>query len=111
VGGCKRSLLRFRNLNRFLGPPENDPFATAALIPMVKELLVPLDFFAGQSRATAAQEQDHFRTLKELGVDLTAFLTQSRADRVIELRGNAPAHVHLDNLDVQPANGHSALAD
>ena len=61
------------------------------------------------ARATAAQEQDHFRTLKELGVDLTAFLTQSRADRVIELRGSTPAHVHLDRLDVETANGHGSL--
>jgi hypothetical protein len=30
---------------------------------------------------------------------LTAYLTQSRADRVIELRGGAPGtHVHLDPL-------------
>jgi hypothetical protein len=62
------------------------------------------------ARASAGQEQDHFRTLKELGVDLTAFLTQSRADRVIELRGSAPTHVHLDRLDVEPANGHASLA-
>jgi len=62
------------------------------------------------ARATAAQEQDHYRTLKDLGVDLTAFLTQSRADRVIELRGSTPAHVHLDRLDTEPANGHAALA-
>jgi hypothetical protein len=62
------------------------------------------------AHATATQEQDHFRTLKELGVDLTAFLTQSRADRVIELRGNTPAHVHLDSVDVERANGHATLA-
>jgi hypothetical protein len=38
--------------------------------------------------------------LRELGVDLTAFLTQARADRVIELRGgNKQTHVHLDRLD------------
>ena len=63
------------------------------------------------ARATAQQQQEHFRTLKELGVDLTAFLTQSRADRVIELRGSLPAHVHLDRLDDSPANGHAATAD
>ena len=62
------------------------------------------------ARTTAAQQQDHFRTLKELGVDLTAYLTQGRADRVIELRGGAmPAHVHLDRLDEegQAKNGRS----
>lgn len=32
------------------------------------------------------------------GVDLTAFLTQSCADRVIELRGESRPHVHLDRL-------------
>jgi hypothetical protein len=31
-------------------------------------------------------------------VDLTAFLTQARADRIIEMRGPAGAtHVHLDS--------------
>jgi hypothetical protein len=35
--------------------------------------------------------------LRALGVDLTAYLTQSRADRVIELRGPRGAtHLHLD---------------
>ncbi len=33
------------------------------------------------------------------GVDLTAYLTQGRADRVIELRGgNGPTHLHLDGV-------------
>ena len=32
-----------------------------------------------------------------MGVDLTAYLTRGRADRVIELRGsNGAAHVHLE---------------
>jgi hypothetical protein len=47
--------------------------------------------------------RQHLAALKEMGVDLTAFLTQGRADRVIELRGGkgvAP-HVHLDNADGQ----------
>jgi len=39
----------------------------------------------------------HFAGLAELGVDLTEYLTQTRADQVIELRGNGAeaAHVHL----------------
>jgi hypothetical protein len=46
-----------------------------------------------------AQKRAHLATLRELGVDLTAFLTQSRADRVIELRGSSNGtHVHLDGL-------------
>jgi hypothetical protein len=49
--------------------------------------------------AAARQQQEHLRALKDMGVDLTAYLTQARADRVIELRGPVPAHVHLDRLD------------
>jgi hypothetical protein len=41
--------------------------------------------------------REHLAALREMGVDLTAFLTQGRADRVIELRGqNGSTHVHLD---------------
>lgn len=43
-------------------------------------------------------QREHFSSLGELGVDLTAYLTQARADQVIELRGggrSAP-HVHLE---------------
>jgi hypothetical protein len=44
----------------------------------------------GQSRA-------HLASLRELGVDLTEYLTQGRADKVIELRGaNGGTHVHLE---------------
>ncbi|MEO6809224.1 MAG: hypothetical protein ABI353_08960 [Isosphaeraceae bacterium] len=43
------------------------------------------------------RQRAHFAALREMGVDLTAYLTQGRADRVIELRGsNGSAHVHLD---------------
>ena len=42
-----------------------------------------------------AEQREHFASLKEMGVDLTKFLTQGRADRVIELRGGNGAHVHL----------------
>ncbi len=44
-----------------------------------------------------ARRREHLSALRDLGVDLTSYLTQGRADRVIELRGsNGPAHVHLD---------------
>lgn len=45
------------------------------------------------------QERDQLDALRNLGVDLTAYLTQSRADRVIELRGgSAGTHLHLDQI-------------
>lgn len=40
----------------------------------------------------------HDEFLKSRGIDLTALLTQSCADRVIELRGESRPHVHLDRL-------------
>jgi hypothetical protein len=44
-----------------------------------------------------AEQREHLVVLRDMGVDLTAFLTQARADRVIELRGAAAeAHVHLE---------------
>src|SRR5262245_57192938 len=51
-------------------------------------------------RATIdARQREHLAVLKDLGVDLTAYLTQSRADRVIELRGATGTHVHLDRVE------------
>jgi hypothetical protein len=49
-------------------------------------------------RSSADERQrQHLGALREMGVDLTAFLTQGRADRVIELRGKgATPHLHLD---------------
>jgi hypothetical protein len=47
------------------------------------------------------QQREQLAALRDLGVDLTAFLTQARADRVIELRGAAGTHVHLDPLKTQ----------
>lgn len=43
---------------------------------------------------------DTLQTLKDMGVDLSAYLTQGRADQVIELRGNSGSgdthpHLHL----------------
>jgi hypothetical protein len=41
-------------------------------------------------------QRAHLEALRALGVDLTAFLTQGRADQIIELRGPRGAtHVHL----------------
>lgn len=52
-----------------------------------------------------AQKLQHFSALRDLGVDLTAFLTQARADRVIELRGpGAATHLHLDREETK-SNG------
>jgi hypothetical protein len=46
-----------------------------------------------------AHEREHLAELRRLDVDLTAYLTQSRADQVIELRGpqTGPTHIHLDS--------------
>ena len=56
-----------------------------------------------EARAVAdARQREHFAELRDLGVDLTAYLTQGRADRVIELRGAGGTHVHLDGVE---ANG------
>jgi hypothetical protein len=46
-----------------------------------------------------AQQRSHLAALKDFGVDLTSYLTQARADRVIELRGAEATHVHLDQID------------
>ncbi len=48
-------------------------------------------------RQAEQREREHLGSLREMGVDLTAYLTQGRADRVIEVRGgNGPTHLHLD---------------
>ena len=44
-----------------------------------------------------SQQREHLAVLRDMGVDLTAYLTQARADKVIELRGaTAGTHVHLE---------------
>ncbi len=43
-----------------------------------------------------AQQREHLAVLRDMGVDLTEYLTQGRADRVIELRGNSNPHIHLE---------------
>ena len=52
-------------------------------------------------RQADERQRAHLERLKEMGVDLTAFLTQSRADRVIELRGGKglSPHLHLDETN------------
>lgn len=42
------------------------------------------------------RERARLAQLRELGVDLTKLLTQQRADRVIEVRGNEQTHLHVD---------------
>jgi hypothetical protein len=42
-----------------------------------------------------ARQAAHLEALRALGVDLTAYLTHDRPDRVVEVRGGAP-HLHLD---------------
>jgi hypothetical protein len=47
-------------------------------------------------RRQDAEQRDHLVALRDLGVDLTAYLTQARADQVIEVRGSSGHHVHLE---------------
>jgi hypothetical protein len=51
---------------------------------------------AEMRRRQDAEQREHPAALKELGVDLTAYLTQARGDRVIEVRGGRKTHVHLE---------------
>jgi hypothetical protein len=50
-------------------------------------------------RGSDEEQREHLRVLREMGVDLTAYLTQGRADRVIELRGKGQPHIHLEPTD------------
>jgi hypothetical protein len=52
-------------------------------------------------RRQDAQQREHLAVLREMGVDLTAYLTQARADRVIEVRGGSGTHLHLEPLQDQ----------
>jgi len=52
-------------------------------------------------RQANEREREHLAALREMGVELTQFLTQNRADRVIELRGGRGTHPHV-HLDPQP---------
>lgn len=50
-------------------------------------------------RRENATHQEFLVRLKEMNVDLTQYLTQERADRVIEVRGEGTPHLHLDRDD------------
>ncbi len=55
------------------------------------------DVERADQRSRHDEEARHLAGLRALGVDLTAFLTQQRADQVIELRGDGGgAQLHLD---------------
>lgn len=56
-----------------------------------------------QRDASEAARLAHLRQLSDMGVDLTRYLTQGRADQVLELRGSANgAHVHLGENGLKP---------
>ena len=62
-------------------------------------------------RRQDAEQREHLAALREFGVDLTAYLTQARADQVIEVRGNSGHHVHLDAAAIkQRGDGSSGEA-
>lgn len=46
--------------------------------------------------ARDAGQREHLEALGKAGVDLTKLLTAGRADQVLEVRGGAVPHVHLD---------------
>jgi hypothetical protein len=46
-------------------------------------------------RQQDGRQREHLAALRDLGVDLTQYLTQARADQIIELRGQGGHHVHL----------------
>ena len=58
-----------------------------------------------QAAARAAQEREHLQALRGMNVDLTRYLTQARADQVIELRGGGSPHLHLDNKEPADQKG------
>jgi hypothetical protein len=50
-------------------------------------------------RGQDGQQREHLTALRELGVNLTEYLTQGRADKVIEVRGaRGGTHVHLERM-------------
>ncbi|MEZ6042449.1 MAG: hypothetical protein R3C20_18265 [Planctomycetaceae bacterium] len=63
-----------------------------------------------QQREAAMQrvnqiQQQHLVSLKQMGVDLTAYLTQNRADQVIELRGQATSpQLHLSSRSTEQSS-------
>lgn len=69
--------------------------ARQAFIRAQREAEAALDFDIHRRRN--AQELEQLSSLRDLGVELTAYLTQGRADRVIEFRGPITPEVHLDS--------------
>lgn len=53
------------------------------------------------ARAANEVERERLAALAGLGVDLTRLLTQGRADRVIEVRGEGVPHLHLDRAPAE----------
>lgn len=53
-------------------------------------------------RGEDLRQAEHLTALANLGVDLTSYLTQHRADRLIEIRGNAGPQLRFDG-DPKPA--------
>lgn len=49
-----------------------------------------------RQRARDAAQREHLSGLASMGVSLDGFLTQGRADQVLELRGGATPHVHVE---------------
>ena len=47
-------------------------------------------------RGEDVRQSEHLTSLANLGVDLTSYLTQHRADRLIEIRGNAGPQLRFD---------------
>jgi hypothetical protein len=54
-------------------------------------------------RQAEERARQHLAALKDMSVDLTAYLTQGRADRVIELRGGngVSPHLHIDRAEAE----------
>lgn len=68
---------------------------------------------AGQEEITRREHEAQlafFQSLSTLGVDMTSYLTQSRADQVIELRGRGRPHFHLADGKLTHSNGHQPSA-
>ncbi len=51
--------------------------------------------------AADARQRDHLAGLRDLGVDLTRYLTRGAPDQILEIRGAATPHVHLPSSDAQ----------
>jgi hypothetical protein len=61
---------------------------------------------AQEQQREHSQLREHLSALRGLGVDLTSYLTQNRADRIIEIRGQGGSSTHL-HLEQSAADGRS----